>query len=141
MHRLDVVVVVVLPSFAISLACFSFSLLCLVDFILTYTHSFLRLLIQTWTEQDFVAHENPINKRPIKLWSFALETDSRKFSKSVTSIQVFLRLSFIFSPSLFSLFLSLSQILTHTFLPNSNFNFLCHFSPQELVQVYFAWQR
>lgn len=38
-------------------------------------------------EQDFISHENPINKKPIKLWTYVLETDSRKFSKSVTSIQ------------------------------------------------------
>ena len=38
-------------------------------------------------EQDFIAHESPINKKPIKLWTYVLETDSRKFSKSVTSIQ------------------------------------------------------
>ena len=38
-------------------------------------------------EQDFISHENPINKKPIKLWAYVLETDSRRFVKSVTSIQ------------------------------------------------------
>ena len=38
------------------------------------------------TEEDFKMHQNPINHRPIKLRAFYIETDFRKFSKSVTSI-------------------------------------------------------
>jgi len=38
-------------------------------------------------EQDFISHENPINKKPMKLWMYNLETDPRKFARSVTSIQ------------------------------------------------------
>ena len=46
-------------------------------------------------EQDFIAHENPINKKPIKLWTYVLETDSRRFAKSVTSLQNALKSSLL----------------------------------------------
>ena len=46
-------------------------------------------------EQDFISHENPINKKPIKLWLYVIETDSRKFAKTVTSIQNSLKSAFM----------------------------------------------
>jgi len=39
------------------------------------------------SEQDYTDHANPLNRKPIKLWQYTLETDPRKFAKSVTSIQ------------------------------------------------------
>lgn len=38
-------------------------------------------------EQSFISHENPINRQPIKLSQYDMETDPRKFARSVTSIQ------------------------------------------------------
>jgi hypothetical protein len=29
------------------------------------------------TEQDYLDHQNPINKKPYKMWQFNVETDAR----------------------------------------------------------------
>lgn len=39
------------------------------------------------SEQHYINHENPINPQPVKLWQHNLETDPRKFSRSVTSLR------------------------------------------------------
>jgi len=39
------------------------------------------------SEQHYINHENPINQQPVKLWQQNLETDPRKFSRSVTSLR------------------------------------------------------
>lgn len=39
------------------------------------------------SEQHYINHENPINSQPVKLWQHNLETDPRKFSRSVTSLR------------------------------------------------------
>lgn len=39
------------------------------------------------SEQHYINHENPINAHPVKLWQENLETDPRKFARSVTSLR------------------------------------------------------
>ena len=39
------------------------------------------------SEQHYINHENPINPQPVKLWQQNLETDPRKFARSVTSLR------------------------------------------------------
>ena len=37
------------------------------------------------SENDFMNHSNPINKSPIKLWQYTLETDARNFANNSTA--------------------------------------------------------
>ncbi len=42
-------------------------------------------------EQDFVDHENSINKKPFQLWEYAVETDYRKFGRNIVTPQAGIR--------------------------------------------------
>ena len=37
-------------------------------------------------DQDFMNHKNPVSKKPIKLYQYKLETDTKKFSREVINI-------------------------------------------------------
>lgn len=37
------------------------------------------------SEKDYIENKNPVNDKPIKLWQYDLELDSRKYSKNVVS--------------------------------------------------------
>lgn len=39
------------------------------------------------SEADYVNHENPLNTHPVKLWQHNVETDPRKFVRTVTSLR------------------------------------------------------
>jgi hypothetical protein len=47
------------------------------------------------SEEKYNDHDNPLNVFPVKLWLYNLETDPRKFAKSVTSINNSLKSSIL----------------------------------------------
>lgn len=46
-------------------------------------------------EKDYRENANPVNSKPIKLWQYDLETDHRKYSKSVTSLTTAMKSTFM----------------------------------------------
>ena len=37
-------------------------------------------------DQDFMNHKNPVSKKPIKLYQYRLETDTKRFSRDVVNL-------------------------------------------------------